>query len=234
MAGPEGDDGLRLQAHHAPGRRGVMPGIRQKLASTPTPGALSTIRRSMRRIGSSMADMIPGCAPDTLALRREWLLGYPEKALASVADALALGERIAHPFTLSIALNFASVVHLNRREPERARLQLEAAEALVAEQRLAFVVEPGMLRGVALVGQGAVDEAIARIREGVTKWNSARTHYLFALWFSVPGRGFGAARRSGDGTGRAARGIGNSGRHRRAYVGCGTAPRDRYGAARRK
>jgi predicted ATPase len=27
-----------------------------------------------------------------------------------------------------------------------------------------------MLRGAALLGQGAVDEAIARIREGVTKW----------------------------------------------------------------
>ena len=32
------------------------------------------------------------------------MLGYPEKALASIADALALAERIAHPFTLSIAL----------------------------------------------------------------------------------------------------------------------------------
>jgi predicted ATPase len=29
---------------------------------------------------------------------------------------------------------------------------------------------PGMLHGAALLGQGAVDEAIARIREGVAKW----------------------------------------------------------------
>jgi predicted ATPase len=36
-----------------------------------------------------------------------------------------------------------------------------------------------MLRGVALAGQGAVDEAIARIREGVTKWTGlGRTIYL--------------------------------------------------------
>src|ERR1700722_20399755 len=32
------------------------------------------------------------------------------------------------------------------------------------------VFETGMLRGAALAEQGAVDEAIARIREGVTKW----------------------------------------------------------------
>ena len=62
------------------------------------------------------------------------------------------------------------MVYLNRREPERALRQLEAAEVLAAEQRLSLIYEPGMLRGVALLGQGAVDEAIARIREGVTKW----------------------------------------------------------------
>jgi predicted ATPase len=100
----------------------------------------------------------------------ECVLGYPEKALASTADALALAERIAHPFTLSTALIITSVVYLNRREPEQALRQLEAAEALAAEQRLSLMLEPGILRGVALLGHGAVDEAIARIREGVTSW----------------------------------------------------------------
>ena len=37
-------------------------------------------------------------------------------------------------------------------------------------QRLSLIQEPGMLRGAALVGQGAVDEAIDRLREGVTSW----------------------------------------------------------------
>jgi len=67
-------------------------------------------------------------------------------------------------------LSFSSQVYLNRREPERALRQLDAAEAVAAEQRLSFNLEPGMLRGAALLGQGAVDEAIARIREGIAKW----------------------------------------------------------------
>jgi predicted ATPase len=98
------------------------------------------------------------------------LLGYPEKALASIADALALAERIAHPFTLSLVFIHSSMVYLNRHGPERALRQLEAAEVLASEQRLSLVYEPGMLRGAALLGQGAVDEAIARIREGITRW----------------------------------------------------------------
>jgi predicted ATPase len=105
-----------------------------------------------------------------IGAQAEWLLGYPEKALASTAESLVLAERIAHPFTLSLALCTCSVVHLNRREPEHALRQLDAAEALAAEQRLSLTYETSILRGSALLGQGAVDEAIARIREGVSRW----------------------------------------------------------------
>src|SRR5260370_34973872 len=55
------------------------------------------------------------------------------------------------------------------------------AEVLAAEQRLSPTLEPGILRGAALVGQGAVDEAIARIREGVTNWTRLG-HTLFLPW----------------------------------------------------
>ena len=97
------------------------------------------------------------------------MLGYPEKALASSADSVSLAERIAHPFTLGLALSFGAVLHLNRREPERALSLAEAAKALAAEQRLSLPFQPGMVHGAALVGQGAAEEAITRIREGVTK-----------------------------------------------------------------
>jgi predicted ATPase len=119
----------------------------------------------------------------------EWLLGYPQKALASTADSLVLAERIAHPFTLSIALVLSSVLYLNRREPERALRQLEAAEVLAAEQRLSLLYEPGMLRGAALLGQGAVEDAIARIREGAAKWTRlGRTfNFPYGLAFLAEG-----------------------------------------------
>jgi hypothetical protein len=109
----------------------------------------------------------PGACALLLGAWAEWLLGYPEKALASSADSVSLAERIAHPFTL--ALTFGAVLHLNRREPERALSLAEAAKALAAEQRLSLPFEPGMVHGAALVGQSAAEEAIARIREGVTK-----------------------------------------------------------------
>jgi predicted ATPase len=81
------------------------------------------------------------------------------------------------------------VVYLNRREPERALRQLEAAEALAAEQRLSLTFETGMLRGVALFEQGAVDEAIARIREGVTNWTRLGRTILLPYGFAFLAEG---------------------------------------------
>jgi predicted ATPase len=97
----------------------------------------------------------------------EWLLGYPEQGLALGNDALALAERIAHPFSLAVPLQHHSVLHLNRGEPELALQRLQAAEALVAEQRLSFVIEPQLLRGVALTACGEFEEAVACLYKGL-------------------------------------------------------------------
>jgi predicted ATPase len=66
---------------------------------------------------------------------------------------------------------------------------LEVAEALAAEQRLALIYEPGMLRGLVLFGQGALEEAVARIREGITQSaRLGRTHLLpYCLAFLAEG-----------------------------------------------
>ncbi len=189
MAEREGDDGLRLQAHHSGWATWHYAGDPAKARQHADAGRLlyDPTKHASHRLVYGGHD--PGVCARVHGAQAEWLLGYPEKALASIADALALAERIAHPFTLSVALTNSSVLYLNRREPERALRQLEAAEVLAAEQRLSLVYEPGMLRGAALLGQGAVDEAIARIREGVTRWTRlGRTHLLpYGLAFLAEG-----------------------------------------------
>jgi predicted ATPase len=59
------------------------------------------------------------------------------------------------------------MLHLDRGEPETALRRLGAAETLVADQRLGFIVEPRFLRGAALTGQCAFAEAVACLREGL-------------------------------------------------------------------
>ena len=94
----------------------------------------------------------------------EWLLGYPAKALASIDDAVVLAERLAHPFSLELALMWATMIHQIRREPEQALRQARRAEALAAEHRLATPISPIMLQAGALAAQGKAVEALAEIR----------------------------------------------------------------------
>ena len=189
MTEREGDDGLRLQARHSGWATWYWAGDPAKAREHADAGRLlyDPQKHASHRFVYSGHD--PGVCAGFMGALAEWLIGYPETALASIADSLALAERIAHPFTLSVALTHSSVLYLNRGEPERALRHLDAAEMLAAEQRLSLVYEPGILRGAALLGQGAADEAIAWIRQGVTQWTRlGRTIYLpYGLAFLAQG-----------------------------------------------
>ena len=197
MAERAGDDGLRLQAHHSVWSTWSCGGDPAKTRQHADAGRLlyDPTKHASHRLVYGGHD--PGVCARVHGAQAEWLLGYPEKALASIADALALAARLAHPYTLGVALSWSSVVYLNRRDPERALRQLEAAEALAAEQCLSLTFETGMLRGVALFEQGAVDEAIARIREGVTNWTRLGRTILLPYGFAFLAEGLA---RHGDRT----------------------------------
>jgi len=59
------------------------------------------------------------------------------------------------------------MLHLDRGDPQLALERLGAAEALAAVQRLGFLMEPRFLRGAALSAQGAFEDAVACLREGL-------------------------------------------------------------------
>jgi predicted ATPase len=189
MAEQVDDDGSRLQAHHSVWSTSWLCGEPAKTRSHADAGRrlYDPGRHASHRLVYGGHD--PGVCAGYVGAIAEWLLGYPEKALASVAGSLVLAERIAHPFTQFTALCCASVVSLNRREPERAQSHLEAAGALAVEQRLAFPIEPGMLRGAALLGRGGADEAIALIRNGITEWTGLGRTCLLPYGFAFLAEG---------------------------------------------
>ena len=189
MAEQDGDDGLRLQAHHSGWSTWWFAGDPAKTRAHADAGRLlyDPEKHASHRLVYGGHD--PGVCARSNGGQAEWLLGYPEKALASITDALALAERIAHPFTLGVALFASSSVYLNRREPEHALSLVETAEVLAAEQRLSLIFEPSILRGSALLGQGAVDEAIARIREGAANWARLGRTFLLPYGFGFLAEG---------------------------------------------
>jgi tetratricopeptide (TPR) repeat protein len=81
----EGDDGSRLQAHHSGWATRYWAGNQAKAREhAPTPGAGSTIRRSMRLTVLPMADMIPVSAPDIVALSPNGCSDIPRRLLQAL------------------------------------------------------------------------------------------------------------------------------------------------------
>ncbi len=161
------DDGLRLQAHHSAWTTSMFagePAVAREHSETGRRLYDPERHRSHRMLYGGHD---PGVCAGYIGAQVHWLLGYPEKGLALGNEALALAERIAHPFSLELGLLFNAMLCLDRGEPEVALQRLGAAEALVAEQRLAFALEPRFLRGAALNAQGAFEEAVACLREGL-------------------------------------------------------------------
>ena len=74
-----------------------------------------------------------------------WNLGWPDSALARAKEAVSLGRRLNHPFTLVRALFFETVIHRFRRD--RTRQQERAAEVVALSEMQGFPLFLGLGRG---------------------------------------------------------------------------------------
>jgi class 3 adenylate cyclase/tetratricopeptide (TPR) repeat protein len=169
------DDGLRLQAHHSAWTTCLFAGEPWAALEHCEAGRRlynPDRHRTHRRLYGGHD---PGVCAGYMSAQVHWVLGYPDKALAIGSQALALAEHVAHPLSLEFVLVFNAMLHVDRGEPELALQRVESAEALVAEQRLGFVMEPRFLRGAALSAHGAFDESVACLRDALAGRLGART-----------------------------------------------------------
>jgi predicted ATPase len=164
LAQRQTDVGLRLQAHHAAWTTHFFRGAPETTLEHSKAGCRLYDMQQHRSHALLYGGHDPGVCTRIVTAFAEWLLGYPAKALASIDDAMVLAERLAHPFSLEIALIWAAMIHHIRREPEQVLRQARRAEALAAEHRLATPISPIMLQAGALAAQGQAVEALAQLR----------------------------------------------------------------------
>jgi class 3 adenylate cyclase/predicted ATPase len=117
----------------------------------------------------------------------EWHLGYPDRALQTAEEGLALAREVAHPFSIALALDYLAMLHQFRREPEAALRIAEEARSLCLEHRFDYygawsalvrawaLAELGSLEG----GVAAYDAALHEFRE--TGAELRMPHYLCLL-----------------------------------------------------
>jgi DNA-binding NtrC family response regulator/predicted ATPase len=132
-----------------------------------------------------------------------WLLGHPGRAADAAARALALADRLAHPFSRGVALCLAAGTSVLRREPAVARQRAEPAVALATEHGFPSWAAMGtFFRGWAMSEQGHA-EGITEMRRGLAAWRGLGSE-LGAPWFLALLAGALAARGDADEALRAA------------------------------
>jgi predicted ATPase len=110
-------------------------------------------------------------------------------------EALTLGQELAHPHSLGLALYWAAQLHQLRREGQAAQERAELEIALAGEQGSAYEIARGtILRGWALAWQGQGAEGVAQMCQGLSAFRGTgaekgRTYFLALLAEGYRGTG---------------------------------------------
>lgn len=116
-----------------------------------------------------------------------WHLGYPDRALQSAQDGLALARDGARPFSIALALAYLAMLHQFRREPEAALTIAEEARSLCLAYRFDYYgAWSALVWAWALSEQGHLEEGLkayeAALKEfGETGAGLRMPHYLGQL-----------------------------------------------------
>jgi class 3 adenylate cyclase/predicted ATPase len=128
----------------------------------------------------------PGVVCWAYAAWVHWLLGFPERALASSQKALDLAQTLAHAHSEAAALNWSGVLHHLRREEQAAYERAEALMALAKAQGFPYWLAEGrMLRGWALAARGQTGEAIEQIHQGLADYRATGAEIQRPYWLAL-------------------------------------------------
>lgn len=122
-----------------------------------------------------------------------WFLGYPDRALRSIRQALTLAHELAHRFSLAGTLYFAAMLHHLYREEHETQVRAEELIALSREQGFTQWLALGeVMRGWALAAQGQGEAGIALIRQGLAAYEAVGAKlgqpYLLAVLAEAHGK----------------------------------------------
>jgi len=139
--------------------------------------------QSRSLIGRFGADL--GLFSRCWATHHLWLTGYPDQACASARETLNVARELAHPFTQTITLAYAAMLHQFRRDVEEVGRLAEEAIAHSTEHGFSYYLAwAEALRGWSCAALGAPDEGLAAIRGGIEalqRTAGARLPYYRAL-----------------------------------------------------
>ena len=166
------DQAYQLEAHRALGTtlffRGQLPA-----ALTHLQQAMALYGPDSPQVSHVLGDPQVSCL--IYAARALWCLGYPDQSRTRSQQALALAQRLSHPYSLVWSQSFIADLYHLRGEDDVALTLIEASLAKASEQGLPYWEARGrVMRGLVLAKQGRTPEGIAQMRQGLAAMRATR------------------------------------------------------------
>lgn len=148
------------------------------------------------RLGAS-----PGVASLTTLALVLWMLGFPDRGAKRASDAVALSEKLDHPFSVAYALFHNGLFHLWLRNFQIA--QVRASALIEIAERYDFQVWSAVgtcLKGAATAGLGSADEGVTLIRQGIANYRRLKSPPIFyPIILLLLAEAYGLAKRPAEG-----------------------------------
>jgi tetratricopeptide (TPR) repeat protein len=168
-----GDPVLMVQAHRILGEgaffRGDFVQAREHLEQ-----AIDTYDPVAHRSHPYPGILDPGIISGLNIATSLWILGYPDRAVKSMAETLELARKWPRSDSFVVALGVAGLLHRYRREDEMAVRLADEKIKVASETEFKIHIATGYFaRGVALVDLGAAEEGIDLMKEGLKVYRGA-------------------------------------------------------------
>ena len=152
----------------------------------------------VRRLGSSSN---PGVVALNVSALLLWMLGFPERARKRSSEAVALAQKLDHPFSKSYALFHYSILNLWMGNFQAAQAGARTLMDLAAEYDFQiWSAVAACVSGVVMVGKGDIEAGIARIEPAMTVYRGLKSPPVFLPFLlQMQAVAYGAAGRPADG-----------------------------------
>ena len=149
-----------------------------------------------------------------------WFLGYPDEARRLNEEAVALAERINHPYSLAAALDYSAWVDQLRGDSAAAQKHAENAIAISMKHDFVFWLLTGMiLRGWALTASNQVEEGMTQMLQALGGYEQTGAGILRPYYLALLADVYRADRKASGGASKIGGGGSGSTSKRRALVG---------------
>jgi class 3 adenylate cyclase/predicted ATPase len=181
-----GDPGLRLQAHHCLWATLFHLGQHDACCEHAAKGLQIYGEGDYQTHSLSYAGHDPKvCALGERALSL-WLLGFPQRSLEAIREAMAWAQTLAHAGSMAHGMDYRLMVHRYRRDVPVVRRYAEEMMAFGEKHDLPVQQAKGkVFLGWAIAEEGQLEQGLALMHEGLEVQKAIDTREDFPVFFEM-------------------------------------------------